>query len=224
MEINSKSFYRGGFKNGVKNGKGFIKFEDGANYDGNFENDLFSGYGVAIYADGGKYIGNWSENKQNGNGKLLDASGNIIFDGDWQDGNPKPVKPVKLSGYAKYATVFKDCYNGNQTLTVFEEKIAAKLQMCLVLNSDLTINGFNTVSINIEDIIYECEYYVEGSLYESDNSFRLSLTSIKSSDTLPYGMTWENSAIINGTIYSEKFQEYLLQGKINDEDFDVTNY
>lgn len=96
--------------------------------------------------------------------------------------------------------------------------------MCFSLNSDLTINGLNTVSINIEDIIYECEYYVEGSVYESDNSFRLTLTSIKSSDTLPYGMTWENSAIINGTIYSEKSYEYLLQGTINDEDFDVTNY
>jgi hypothetical protein len=37
-------------------------------------------------------------------------------------------------------------------------------------------------------------------------------------------MTWENSAIINGKIYSDKSQEYLLQGTINNEDFDVTNY
>lgn len=51
--------------------------------DGDFKDGLLN-YGVRYYDDG-RYEGGWSSGKRSGKGKFYDKSGDLVYDGQWQD-------------------------------------------------------------------------------------------------------------------------------------------
>lgn len=58
FELASKDYwYRGNFKEGLKNGKGECHWDDNATYKGNFENNKFEGTGEYLYSNGRIYKG-----------------------------------------------------------------------------------------------------------------------------------------------------------------------
>lgn len=107
-----KIFYTNGYYEGEvldrkRNGKGEMKYTNGAVYDGDWLDDYRHGHGVMTYTDGGSYDGEWvkgrfhgsgtrvykdksvykgtfSEGKRHGNGTLTDADGTVICAGVWK--------------------------------------------------------------------------------------------------------------------------------------------
>jgi len=76
--------FKGGFKNGQRNGKGDIRWKDGVSYKGNMLNDMAHGEGVRVEVDGGRYKGNWVKNKRDGLG-IQDYANGDRYQGDWKN-------------------------------------------------------------------------------------------------------------------------------------------
>ncbi len=90
MAIGS-SVYSGKTKNGVPDGKGEQKFENGDIYTGGFSKGLFSGRGTLTSSSGEKYVGNWARGKKT-SGTLYYTDGTLYrgtFKGDLKDGEGK---------------------------------------------------------------------------------------------------------------------------------------
>ena len=76
--------YEGQVENGIKNGKGILKYSDGTKYKGDFKDDKFDGTGVLEFADGRKYEGEFHDNKIKGKGKFTWSDGKM-YDGEYDD-------------------------------------------------------------------------------------------------------------------------------------------
>ena len=61
------SQYSGGWRNGLKNGKGTYSSPDGS-YNGSWKNNKRDGYGTQLNQDGEKYAGGWSKDLKHGKG------------------------------------------------------------------------------------------------------------------------------------------------------------
>ena len=86
--------YIGGFKNGLKDGKGKYIWKSGDQYDGEWIDDMKDGMGRFYYVDGRSRLGEW-ENGRPWNIKEYDGNGKIIV--EWKNGI-KGLKKGKLSG------------------------------------------------------------------------------------------------------------------------------
>ena len=84
--------YEGLWKEGKRHGNGSLKFKGpvkfAPDYQGEWHNDERHGVGVLTYSSGKAYRGDFKNDKKHGVGKESDFSGNIIFEGYWNDGNP----------------------------------------------------------------------------------------------------------------------------------------
>ncbi len=108
LDPKAKTHYRGEMKNGVKQGRGVLKFSDGSEYDGEFINNKMTGKGKKKWADnrvyegdwfegkmegagtftwedGKRYVGSYNQNKKNGYGELYYTNGDV-YKGEWLDG------------------------------------------------------------------------------------------------------------------------------------------
>ena len=68
-----------------KDGKGKVKFDDGATYDGEWKNHEIHGHGTYIWKDGRTYTGQWVNGKQHGKGTDTFPDG-TIYEGEWKNG------------------------------------------------------------------------------------------------------------------------------------------
>lgn len=62
------------------------RYSDGSNYRGDKLRDMKHGKGEFTYNDGKKYQGDWAFDKRNGYGVLREATGLVIYDGEWKEG------------------------------------------------------------------------------------------------------------------------------------------
>lgn len=78
-------YYEGGFKSGMRDGKGDLETTDGSTwYSGDWKMGVREGKGTEGYADGTKYEGELRNNKKHGKGKVTYHDGNT-YEGDFQD-------------------------------------------------------------------------------------------------------------------------------------------
>jgi hypothetical protein len=93
LEDYEKGFkYDGDMINGIKEGKGILKYTDGTIYNGDFKSDLFNGYGVLKFKDGKHYEGEFVDGKVKGKGKFIWEDGKIYegeYDNFMKNGNGK---------------------------------------------------------------------------------------------------------------------------------------
>lgn len=82
----------GRWENGIKEGKGLYVWPDGKQYDGDYQNGMKHGYGELTMPDGSCYCGEWKENLRHGKGLLVEAGGQVVYHGLWQ--NDKRVDAV----------------------------------------------------------------------------------------------------------------------------------
>ncbi len=75
--------YEGELIDGNRHGKGKYKWSSGEEYDGEWVNHKMHGKGIKLYLNGEKYDGDWQENKRTGFGTLYDQTGNIVYQGNW---------------------------------------------------------------------------------------------------------------------------------------------
>ena len=67
--------YKGAFAEGLKHGRGFMKWTDGRSYDGAWQNDQMHGLGKEVMAGGREYFGNFDANTPHGKGRMTWPNG-----------------------------------------------------------------------------------------------------------------------------------------------------
>lgn len=77
--------YDGEWKDGLMDGEGTYRFEDGKTYVGLFKENKPDGIGTAVYPIGSVYKGEWKKGKFHGEG-VLEAEGGIRYEGMWKYG------------------------------------------------------------------------------------------------------------------------------------------
>ena len=68
------------------NCQGTFIWPDGEKYVGEFRDDKRSGQGTFTWSNGEKYVGEFRDNKRNGKGTRYSASGSVLGEGLWKDG------------------------------------------------------------------------------------------------------------------------------------------
>jgi hypothetical protein len=98
---------KGQWTNGAN--MGAYLYSDGSMYFGHFLGNKRHGYGMYIApvgyqvpncANARYHVGSWSNNEKNGTGTCYDASGTLIYYGDFR--NDKPTGTYPMTGYASY--------------------------------------------------------------------------------------------------------------------------
>ena len=76
--------YTGGWKNGLKHGKGVLKYKSGAMYEGEFLNGFKHGKGTMKYISGNYYEGYYKFDKKSGYGEMYWITKNETYKGFWE--------------------------------------------------------------------------------------------------------------------------------------------
>lgn len=79
------ALYRGEWRNGIKHGKGWIRFNDGSLYEGDWLEGKRTGKGVLRWSKKEIYSGGFRDNELDGQGEYTYASGNQ-YSGGWDMG------------------------------------------------------------------------------------------------------------------------------------------
>ena len=80
--------YEGGFKDGLKHGKGKLVTRNNRSYEGDWERDKPHGFGINTFPNGKVYSGNFSKGRPVGDGKWTYSDGRI-YHGTWINGEFK---------------------------------------------------------------------------------------------------------------------------------------
>lgn len=75
-------------REGVPHGRGKKEYPDGKVYDGEFQEGVIAGHGRMTFPDGTWYLGEWSDGLPNGLGMKVDATGDLLFEGLYSNGEP----------------------------------------------------------------------------------------------------------------------------------------
>ena len=81
-EYKSKSkkyYYKGGYRDGQKEGLGHLVYDDGSQYLGNFKQNKMAGIGFYYWYVGHKYYGSWKDDKMHGRGKYVWQTGDTYI-------------------------------------------------------------------------------------------------------------------------------------------------
>ena len=97
-------YYKGGFNNGKKEGKGIMIYKNGTRYEGDFKNNKHEGFGKLKQLDGETFIGDWKDGKINGNGVRSHCNGDRYV-GSY-------VNNIR-NGHGVYTFSNGDSYEGN---------------------------------------------------------------------------------------------------------------
>lgn len=66
---------------GARHGQGMQHYATGECYSGSFAHNKRQGFGCMRYANGDVYEGHWQGDRRDGAGRLLDRSGDVVFEG-----------------------------------------------------------------------------------------------------------------------------------------------
>jgi len=80
--------YEGGFKDGLKHGRGKLVTRNNRSYEGDWERDKPHGFGINTFPNGKVYSGNFSKGRPVGDGKWTYSDGRTYY-GTWINGEFK---------------------------------------------------------------------------------------------------------------------------------------
>jgi hypothetical protein len=84
--------YVGDWAENQPEGKGTKVYVDGDKYEGDWKGGLMEGRGTYTWSNGSIYEGSYSNDKKNGYGVLMNKEGEIVYAGEWRNGNPEGQK------------------------------------------------------------------------------------------------------------------------------------
>ena len=84
-------FYKGQFKDNLRNGKGKYYENNKLVYEGDFKDDTYDGKGKLYNENGNYYEGGFTEGKKNGDGKEYDNKGNIVGEDEYKNNEPVSI-------------------------------------------------------------------------------------------------------------------------------------
>lgn len=82
--------YVGDHINGVFEGQGTFYWAKGDRYVGEYKSGKRSGQGTYIYPSGERFVGEYRDDMRNGNGTHYGPTGNVIYSGNFLNGNVAP--------------------------------------------------------------------------------------------------------------------------------------
>jgi hypothetical protein len=91
-------YYEGEFVNGRREGKGRFVFGGGSVYDGEWKKGVYHGLGTLSRGKNNSkttYIGMFDNGVAHGEGTEMNADGEIIYKGNWINGDPEPEAKLK---------------------------------------------------------------------------------------------------------------------------------
>ena len=98
----TEATYSGNMRSGFRDGRGTMKWADGASYEGDWKAGCATGTGTFFHVNGDKYHGSYVNNKCNGYGVYTSAKGST-YKGDWvddkQQGQGQEYWPYDASNY-----------------------------------------------------------------------------------------------------------------------------
>lgn len=83
FKYNNGDVYTGNWYNNKRSGRGMCKYKNGDSYEGDWKNDTCQD-GTLTYANGDEYSGRWKKGKINGRGKYRKADGST-YEGKFKD-------------------------------------------------------------------------------------------------------------------------------------------
>ena len=99
--------YTGKLVNGVRQGAGTFKYNNGDFYDGYWENNVRQGYGICKFKNGDMYDGYWNNDTYEGMGTYFYANGNQLH-GEWKDGSINGKGECRMADGTYYEGSLKD--------------------------------------------------------------------------------------------------------------------
>jgi hypothetical protein len=78
--------YEGGFTQGLMNGHGVLRWNDGSTYNGSIQNNVLNGTGRFTWSDGSYYEGPVLNGLRHGRGFYYNGKTKATYEGDWIDG------------------------------------------------------------------------------------------------------------------------------------------
>ena len=84
-------FYKGQFKDNLRNGKGKHYENNKLVYEGDFKDDTYDGKGKLYNENGNYYEGEFTKGKKNGDGKEYDNKGNIVGEDEYKNNEPVSI-------------------------------------------------------------------------------------------------------------------------------------
>ena len=84
-------FYKGQFKDNLRNGKGKYYENNKLVYEGDFKDDTYDGKGKLYNENGNYYEGEFTKGKKNGDGKEYDNKGNIVGEDEYKNNEPVSI-------------------------------------------------------------------------------------------------------------------------------------
>ena len=85
FKYNNGDVYTGWWANNKRDNTGTCTYKNGDTYEGNWKDDTYDGYGHFTCANGDEYRGRWKSGKRNGYGNCRWADG-TTYKGDFKDG------------------------------------------------------------------------------------------------------------------------------------------
>jgi len=79
------AIYLGNTSNGMRHGKGIMKYPNGRQYEGFWKHDMRDGKGFERYPNNNTYFGQFKYGKAHGKGVYTWANGEV-YDGEWDQG------------------------------------------------------------------------------------------------------------------------------------------
>jgi len=83
--------YEGEFVRGLMQGRGRFVYSSGDCYEGTWQANAKHGEGTFRSVSGDRYEGEWKQGKMHGVGRYFSASGELLYDGQWREGEPVPA-------------------------------------------------------------------------------------------------------------------------------------
>lgn len=85
FKYNNGDVYTGWWANNKRDNTGTCTYKNGDRYDGNWKDDTYDGHGLLTCANGAEYEGRWKSGKMNGYGNCRYADGST-YNGKFKDG------------------------------------------------------------------------------------------------------------------------------------------
>ncbi|CAC9614239.1 hypothetical protein [uncultured Gammaproteobacteria bacterium] len=115
--------YKGQFKSGLVHGYGIMNFTNGDKYEGYFKNDLFDGPGKLKYNNSDFYHGEFKQDNFHGNGFLSFSSGDIVtFGGIFFEGKAQNGTLTFVNGDVYKGEVNNELYPHGKGEYIFKDK------------------------------------------------------------------------------------------------------
>ena len=194
FKYNNGDVYTGNWYNNKRSGRGMCKYKNGDTYEGYWKDDTYDDYGHLTCANGDKYGGRWKSGKMNGYGVLYLKADSSTYKGSFKDGKKEGGGLLIIDGDTIAGEFRNDKAHGYNYIR-FKDGTRAML-----MRKDAIPNGFCFTESTDGNLYYQ---------YQKDGKFDGPVIIIKPDKTI-CGLIYSNGKLIDSNSHKmiDKKQVY----------------